>query len=168
MTITKEMQKELAKKARAANRRLERASEGQRRALEHYTKGYHTFSTAKGDRFRQGKAKTEAEYRQRMEELEDFLSGETSTRKGWEALKKRNVEAANKKLKQMGYEFTDEELANVLEEGRPKDANFYHVLNIVQAYRNAGAELDDETIIEALTSRVSDYKATLAALKKRG
>ncbi len=167
MTITKEMQEDLARKARAANKRLERASEGQRRALEHYTKGYHTFETAKGDRFRQGKAKTETEYKQRLQELEDFLSGETSTRKGWEALKKRNIEAANRKLKDMGYYFTDEELANVLEEASPKDANFYHVLNIVQAYRAAGAQLDEETIIEALTSRVSEYKATLAAIKAR-
>lgn len=80
--ITKEMQRKLANEARKANRRLERASEGQRRALEYYTKGYHTFETAKGDRFSQAKAKTADEYRQRMKELEDFMKGETSTRKG--------------------------------------------------------------------------------------
>lgn len=171
MAITKQMQRELANKARAANRRLERASEGQRRALEHYMKGYSNTREGKyGTVFKQGAAKTEAEYRQRMKELDKFMKGETTTHKGWEALKKRTVEKANEKLKQMGYKYSDAELTSVLEEASPKEQNFYHVLNVVQAFRDATGddEIDDELIIEALTSRLSDYQLTLATIKSRG
>ena len=173
MAISKEQQKELANMARRANRRLERATEGQRRALEYYLRGYTTREGKDGTVFKQGSAKTEAEYKKRMTELESFLGSKDdpriSTRTEWERVKRQNVELANIKLKEKGYDFTDDELAAILEEAAPKAENYYHILNIVQAFKDSlGGSLDDEEMIEALTTRISDYQLTLAAIKKRG
>lgn len=174
MAITKEQQRELANMARKANRRLERASEGQRRALDHYIREYTTKETSKGTVFSQGKAKTEAEYRKRMRELEDFLGDENSptisTRREWERVKRQNVSRANDTLEGMGFDITDDELAAVLEElpSRASRADYYRALENVQALKEEkGAELTRAEIKEAIASRRSDYQATLAALKAR-
>lgn len=170
MAITKEMQAQLAKLARRANRRLERATEGQRASLEHYISKYHTRETEKGSRFQQGKAKTEAEYRQRTAELLAFLQGETTTRKGWERVKKEGVQKAGQTLGKMGYELTDSELAVILEE-LPQGADsaaFYRALENVEAAKaSKGQQLDRKSIAQAILSKATDYEATLAAIKKR-
>ena len=172
MALTKEQQKELANAARRANRRLERATEGQRRALEHYLKGYSTREGKNGTVFKQGAAKTEAEYRKRMKELENFLGTAEeptiSKRSEWERVKQENIRKANETLKEKGYDFTDDELASILEESSPTPENYYHVLNTVQAFKTTtGRPVDSELISEALTTRISDYKLTLAAIKSR-
>ena len=169
--ITKEMQRELAYKARAANRRLERASEGQRSALEHYIKGYSgTRESSRGTMFQQGAAKTETEYRQRMRELEKFMGGETSTRRGWKELKSSNVEKAAGTLGEMGYDISEDELVALLEEipDGADSATYYKALENVQAAKNKkGGTLTRKEIIKAISERRSDYEATLGALKSR-
>lgn len=177
MAITDAMQRELARVARAANRRLERASEGQRAALDYYLRGYHTREGARGTVFQQGRAKTEREYRARMAELEAFMSGESTTRRGWKELKEENISKAGETLRGRGYDLKDEELAQILiETGGAKKVGkaFYKALNNVQAARNKKAKsagddftgLTSQEITEAISSRASGYEATLAALKK--
>lgn len=172
--ITKEEQRLLANMARKANKRLERASEGQRRALEHYIKDYTTKETSKGTVFSQGKAKTEAEFRKRMRELEDFLGDEDnptiSTRREWERVKRQNVSRAGDTLEDMGFDITDDELAAVLEElpSKASRADYYRALENVQALKKEkGAELTRAEIKDAIANRRTDYQATLAALKAR-
>jgi len=169
ISVTPEMQKELANLARAANRRLERATSGQRGALDYYLRGYHTREGAHGTVFQQGKAKTEREYRARMEELRRFMAGDTTTRRGWEALKEENIERAQETIKRQGYELSDEEFATILKEtGGHRSIQFYRALDIVQAEKNKKGELSADEVRAAISSRSSAYESTLAAIKSRG
>lgn len=166
--ITAAQQKELAYLARAANRRLERATEGQRKSLEHNIKNYHIREGSRGIVFRQGKAKTESEYRQRMAELKKFMAAKTSTRKGWEELKKENMEKAQESLTDMGYDITDDELATILAEEGGGSSAFYKALENVQAAKGPdNKELTPEQVKKAMYQRKTDYQATLAAIKAR-
>lgn len=181
MAITDQMQRELAKLARAANRRLERASKGQRSALDYYLKNYHTRAGARGTVFQQGKAATEAEYKARMAELRAFMGGKTSTRTGWEKLKAENIRQGAETLRsERKYDLTDEEFAAIIEEtGGKKElgkVEFYRVLNNVQAKHNeerAKAEaskdpftgLTDKEISDAVAMRNTSWEATLSVLK---
>lgn len=161
-------QQALAKLARAANRRLERSTPGQRRSLEYNIKGYHTREGARGTVFQQGKAKSESEYRQRMAELEAFMKAKTSTRGGWEKLKKENMQKAQGTLREMGYQVTDEELEAVLQETGGSSRAFYRALENVQAAKGPEQEeLTAEEVQQAINERRTDYQATLAALKAR-
>lgn len=158
--ITDYQNRELARLARAANRRLERATAGQRSELDHYLKGYHTREGAHGTVFQQGKAKTEAEYRQRMNELRSFMEGKTSTRRGWESVKQEGVSKAADTLKEQGYDITDEELAQILKETGGKKAagnNFYKALNNVQAAKEKKANRGKDTDLspEELSAEIS-------------
>ena len=166
-SVTPQMQKQLANLARAANRRLERASAGQRRSLEYNIKGYNTKSTSRGLVFKQGKAKSAAEYRQRMAELNKFMNAKTTTRRGWEKLKSENISKAQESLEKMGYDITDDELDTILKEvGGSKE--FYKALENVQAAKGiTGDELSADEIRDAIYSRRSDYEATLAAIEAR-
>jgi len=166
--VSRAQQAELSKLARAANRRLERATEGQRKSLEHNIKNYHTREGSRGIVFQQGKAKTESEYQQRMAELRKFMSAKTSTRKGWEELKKENMQKAQESLSDMGYDITDEELKTILEEEGGGNAAFYKALENVQATKGPdNKELTPEQVRKAMYQRKTDYQATLAAIKAR-
>lgn len=184
MAITKEMQKELAGLARAANRRLERASEGQRAALDYYMRQYHTRMRGEMRVFQQGKAKTEAEYKARMKELHQFMDpapkrdedgniimkdGEIvyqekiSTRKGWERVKMENAKQAAALARADGLDITDEEMASLLkelDEGH-SSAEYYKALENVAIAKNiAGSswEFSDERIKEAMYSRYTSQQ----------
>ena len=180
MAITDAMQRDLAKLARAANRRLERAGESQRSALDYYLKDYHTRQGAHGTVFQQGKAKTEREYRARMKELERFMGTEDkpsiSAKKQWEAVKQSNLESGIEKL-QGKYDLPEEVLAQVIKEtGGKKKAGkaFYTALNNVMAAarrKKAAADEDSFTglnadeVTQAINSRNTEYQATLELLK---
>ena len=167
-SITPQMQKQLANLARAANRRLERASAGQRRSLEYNIKGYQTKTTSRGLVFKQGKAQSAAEYRQRMAELNKFMGAKTTTRKGWEKLKQENISKAQDSLEKMGYDITDDELDTILKEVGGGSKEFYKALENVQAAKGiTGDELSADEIRDAIYSRRSDYEATLAAIEAR-
>lgn len=167
-SITPQQQRQLTMLARAMNRRLERATEGQRKSLEHNIKGYHTRTGSRGIVFQQGKAKTEAEYWQRMAELKAFEKAKTSTRGGWEALKQSNMEKSQTTLKGMGYDISDAELEAVLKETGGSSKAFYRALENVQAAKGPERqELSPEEVKNAVNERRTDYQATLAAIKAR-
>ena len=145
MAISAAEQKTLANLARAANRRLERASEGQRSYLEAQIAKYHTRIRQKtGARvFQQGKAKSNAEYRARMRELQTFMQAKTSTIEGWKKIKAKQVEAAGETIRAGGSNLTDEELAGILRELEKghSSAEFYKALaNVEISKREAEAE----------------------------
>ena len=134
--ITKEQRAQIKLLTRRANRRLERATKGQRKALEHYI-GTEKFSAA-------SKGMTWTEAQSQIDKLNRFLSGETSTRKGWDALKARQVAKANKSWGKMGYDLTDEELANILiQVDTDNHKEYYRAANLVQAAKDE-AELTGE------------------------
>lgn len=176
MALTNEMQKELAARARAANRRLERASEGQRAAVEHYVRQYHTRQRDNGMIvFQQGKAKTEAEYRARMRELELFMGTEekpTISRRGeWERVKSASVKKAGKTLREGGSDITDDELAMILEEiDDNSPAGFYKALANVEIAKNAASDSwapSREVIKNAITARRTAQERTEALIRAR-
>lgn len=176
MALTQEMQRELAARARAANRRIERATPGQRSALEHYTRQYHTRQRANGMIvFQQGKAKTEAEFKARMRELDLFMgtaeNPTISTRAEWERVKAANVKAAGETLREDGADITDEELAAVLAElGDGSTADFYKALanvEIAKASAGEGWSPTRENIHAAVTARRSAQERATALIKAR-
>lgn len=151
--ISRQEYKELDTLAKRANQRLASMKEGQREAVEFWTKGQ-TFSRAV--------PKTRREYEQRMKDVERFLAAETSTRRGWEAIKKRAVESAGETLRRdRKYDLTDTELRNIFKEvDKKSQKQLYKVLDLVQAkkYRAkaTGADFDlDEAIMQAVRSHIS-------------
>lgn len=178
MALTSEMQKDLSRLARAANRRIERATEGQRKALEYYLRNYHTRERESGMIvFQQGKAKTEAEYETRMKELQRFMGKPEeptiSRRSRWEELKKQNVQDAGETIRKSAkFNLTDEELTVILEETSAEHSTteFYRALENVQIAKNeAGSEWrpTEEAIVEAVNSRRDDQERTEALLRSR-
>lgn len=171
--VTKEQQAELARLARAANRRLERATEGQRDSLEHNIKDYHVRESKGGLKFQQGQAKSEAEYRQRKRELEKFMGAKTSTRGGWERIKEESLNKAGGKLRDMGYDVTDEEVVNIAKETGGHNPAFYKALENLTAEKFEQELLDEmdeeyyEDLDEMLEQRRTDQQATEAFLKAR-
>lgn len=146
MALTQAMLKDFVNLARAANRRLERATPGQRMYLQQKIAKYHTRERAPGiNVFSQAKPKTEAEYRSRMKELEQFMGAKTSTKKGWQAVKKAQVSAAGKTIRAQGSNLTDEELASILQEidEGHRSAEFYKALaNVEIVKREAEQKLE--------------------------
>ena len=178
MPVTKEQQKELARLARAANRRLERATEGQRAYLEYQIRKYHTRERESGMRvFQQGKASTTAEFNARMRELRRFMGYDdkqvrSSYRKGWEQMKAEQVAAGGAKLRGIKVNITDEELALILQEldAKNKDATLYDALvNVELAKEEAGDkwEPSQEAIQTALAEKRDDQEKTERLLRLR-
>ena len=163
--ITREQFSELDKLAKRANQRIASMKEGQRQAVEYWTGGK-TFSRKI--------PKTEAEYKKRMKEVIDFLNAKTTTRTGWEKVKKDAVESAGDTLrKERKYELTDEELSNIFREvDKKSQKQLYKVLDLVQAdkYRAelAGRSFDlDEAIKKAIRSHASAGDAIRRKMKNR-
>lgn len=176
MTLTAEMQHELANLARAANRRIERATPGQRQALEHYLKGYHTRERDNGMRvFQQGKAKSVSEYKQRMKELRKFMGTEEeptiSRRSEWEKVKREAVEKAGETIRKQGYNITDDELSNILQEAHLADSTeFYKALANVEISKNEAGDFWNATrneIAKALESRRTAQERAEALIRSR-
>ena len=151
---------EIARLTRLANRRIERAGEGQKAALQYWVKqmtGSEKFSAAtKGLSFQQAQAK--------LRDLYKFVDYKGSTKGGWKKLKKLSVESANEKLDKMGYDLTDQELADILmqlNKGASR-ADFYRAVNQVQAAKEeAGSEWDAtaEKIGDIIAEKVSYQEA---------
>lgn len=153
---------------RRANRRIERATEGQRRALEYYIKketgGEGKFSAAvSGLSFVQARRKIEA--------LERFLNAKSTTRKGWEEMKAQAVKTANETLGFMGYDLTDKELAIILQQIDTKNGiDYYAAIDKVVAAKNRSKnwEATPDQIAEAISEKMSPQKALKEALIARG
>lgn len=185
-----EANKELAKWARAANRRIERATPGQREAIQKYTRGYHTRESEKYGRvFKQGKAANLREARQRLTEIKAFMEGGTSTKTGWKKIKEENVKAAGKTIRGgLGLEISDTELATLLEElgaNKDKKAYYRYLENVaiakerkyekiqnknkdtIETIKLANVELTDAEIKKAMEMRLSDQKRAYELIKAR-
>ena len=154
---------------RRANRRLERASAGQRRALEYYinkeTGGAGKFSAATS-----GLSFIEA--RKKIAALERFLNAKSSTRAGWEQMKADAVKTANETLGLMGYEITDDELAIILQQIDTGDkVDYYDALDKVQAAKyKKGDEWtgSSKQIADAIAEQISSQQALKGAIINRG
>ena len=144
--ITQEQKNEIRKLTRIANRRIERATEGQRNYLESVVRrttgtGANRFSSAyKGLTERQATAKIR-QLRQFLYE-EDPETGElinkiSTTRSGWDEMKARILAKTGKTWRNVkGYHITDEELAIILEQEDIKDTkDFYRAVNLVEAQK---------------------------------
>lgn len=148
--ITQEQKSEIRKLTRTANRRIERATEGQRNYLESVVRrttgtGANRFSSAyKGLTERQAAAKIR-QLRQFLYE-EDPETGEiinkiSTTRAGWNKMKAEMMASIQAKTGKTwrnvkGYHITDEELAIILEQKDIKDTKeFYRAVNLVEAQK---------------------------------
>ena len=162
---TSEQRRQIALLTRRANRRMERATPGQRSYLEsavrRITGGESKFSAASAKL-------TERQAAAKLKQLETFLSAESSYRRGWERMKNKGVETAGATWRnKLGYSITDEELAVILQQEDIKTTrDLYRAVNLVEARK---AKLGDEwegsedQIAEAIALKYH-YKAAL----KRG
>lgn len=178
MIISPELYAELRRLTRAAQRRMERATPGQRRALEFYVEqatGEKKWSSAAKDM-------TTQQANARIQQLRKFLGYDamnrpveqvTSSRRGWEAIKTSNVAKANATFarRRAGHNITDEEMAEILIQlGDPSKKEFYHAVNKVQAmkgYMGKKWKGDSGDIARALEQKWSAQTAYKRALEIR-
>lgn len=161
--ITRSQIQEIRTLTRRANRRIERATGGQKRALQHYAGGAKFSAATRGMSAQQGQAQ--------IEKLKRFLGSPATTIKGWRKIKRENVRKANETLENMGYDLTDEELADILEQLEDSSGtNFYRAVNLVQAAKqDAGEDWEgtEEQIQEAIMQKASAQQALEEALSAR-
>lgn len=155
---------EYEKKAKAANRRLDVMSGGQRHAVDYYMKG---------ERFSRAIPATKQEFERNLEKVNRFLKSKQTTKRGWEQIKKTAVKNANKTLtKRRKYELTDEELANIFEEIETRDKKvMYTILDLVQAKKDKkeieGSEFTGEELQQAIDEAFEEHLEAGEAIKKR-
>lgn len=204
MKISKELYAELRRLTRAAQRRMERATPGQRRALEYYVKKYtgetKWSSAVKGMSTQQANARIQ-QLRKFMgydEQNRPFRDDEgreiasISTRKGWEAIKRANVEAAHATLerRRKGFNLNEQELKKIFEQVT-KDFSItdeelaergitreealhqekYRVINLVSGHKvnKQGYAVNTKSVAEAMADTATAqaaYKYSLEARKK--
>lgn len=162
--ISRDEYNELDKLAKRANQRLASMKEGQRQAVEHYTKG---------EKFSRAVPKSRAEYNQRMRDVERFLSAKQTTRRGWDEIKKTAVESAGQTLRsERKYNLTDQELANIFKEVDKKSPKqFYKILDIVQAKKYdadaKGKTFDNDALQKAINQAVASHMSAADAIKRK-
>lgn len=178
MKISIELYAELRRLTRAAQRRMERATPGQRKALEFYVKqatGERKWSSAvSGMSTQQVNARIQ-QLRKFMgyNELNQQVEQVTSSRKGWESIKASNVAKANATFgkRRAGHDLTDDEMAEILMQlGDPTKKEFYHAVNKVQAMKGKMGEKwkgDANDISKALAQKWSAQEAYRRALDVR-
>lgn len=164
--ITAKQKAEIRRMTKTANERLRSATEGQRSYLE-----YQVNKATGGTKF-SGRTKDMSyiEAKQQLEKLQRFLDAKSSTRRGWKAIKRQQVEAANKRWKSWGYDLTDYELATLLQQIDTKGKKvYYQAVDKVQAakYRGGGYELDAKAIAAAIDEQISEQKATQSLIRAR-
>lgn len=167
-SITQQQIKAIRTLVRRANRRIERAGAGQTSAMEYYVQkatGASKWSAAtKGLSFEEAALK--------LKQLETFLSGRSTTIRGWREIKAQNVSKANETLTGMGYDFDDEELAEILMQIDTADKKeFYRAINLVQAAKEDAGDTWQGTrrqIREALEEKATYQQALERALEARG
>lgn len=159
---TKEQRDMIRTLTRRANRRMERASKGQRKYLETQVRkmtGATSFSSA-------SKGLTMVQAEAKIRKLQRFLESETSTRKGWNRIIKESVRKANATLKRQGYNLTDEELADLLEQfDAESNIDYYWAINLVEAAKEKDPDWKGtiDQIANALESKASYQDALEAA-----
>lgn len=147
---------------RRANRRIERAKGGQKAYLESLVAGG-KFSAKTKDLTRQQQAA-------QIRKLEKFLTRMSTTRVGWDWIRKEIVHKAAQTLGKQGYSITDEELGEILMQVDASDkTEYYRVINIVQAKKNEdpGWEGTASNIQAAIEEKISDQQALDRMLASR-
>ena len=162
--ITTEQKKEIRRLTRAANRRLERATPGQRSALEYYVNkstGANKFSAAT-----KGLTSEQAELKIKI--LNRFMEpGGISTRKGWDKIKRENVRKANETLTTEGYDLTDEELAEILIQVDTENTkDYYKSINLVEAAKYEMNKEAEEALAENPNADVEFWTGSAEQIKK--
>lgn len=162
--ITQAEYEELDLKAKRANQRLASMKEGQRQAVEYWTKG---------EKFSRAVPKTRGEYNQRLRDVERFLSARQTTRRGWEQIKRTAVESAGDTLRtDRKYDLTDQELANIFKEvDKKSQKQFYKILDIVQAKKYdaeaKGETFDNDALQLAINQAVASHMSAADAIKRK-
>lgn len=175
--ITEQQKSAIRSLTRTANRRIERASEGQRRAIEHYNRGD---LNEKGFFSSSYKGLSYAEAGRKIKALEQFLGAESTTRRGWESIKSEQIEKTAQTWQQRGYDLTEEEIEAILkavDESEDELANrviqdkerrrrkYYIAVDLVQAAKEAeGWEGDEEDIMQAIAPALDESADAQAAL----
>lgn len=156
---------------RRANRRLERASEGQRSALEYYIRE----RTGSANKFSASYAGlTKQQQQSKIDILEQFLSSKSTTKEGWKNIKASNVSKAAKSLGKEGYTLSDAELAEILKQVYTDNYDEkYRAINLVQAAKYE-AELSgrewygsEEAVKNAIMQKINAEDALKYALTLR-
>ncbi len=164
--ITAEQRADIQRKTKTANERLRSATKGQRSYLE-----YQVNKATGGKKFSAAtKGMSYIDAKHQLEKLDRFLNARSSTRRGWKAIKRQQVEAANKRWRSWGYDLTDYELATLLEQIDTKDKTvYYQAVDKVQAakYRGGGYELNEKAIAAAIDEQISEQKATQGLIRAR-
>ncbi|MBQ6500386.1 MAG: hypothetical protein IJI87_03215 [Mogibacterium sp.] len=127
--VTKDQTALIRRLTRRANRRIERAKGGQKTYLESIVAGGKFSAATKGMSQQQAAAQ--------IRKLEKFLNRMSTTRVGWDWIRKEIVHKAAQTLSKQGYSITDEELAEILMQVDASDkTEYYRVINIVEAKKN--------------------------------
>lgn len=167
MDITKGQIQEIKRLVRAANRRLERATGGQ----EAYIKSYIRKLTGDSEKFSAAyKGLTGAQAAKKIEMLKKFMEKETTTTKtGWKKFKKESIRKANKSLTGQGYDLTDEELSEILEQIEAgSNEEFYRAVNLVTVEKIKSGEnweVSSDKIAEVLNQKADFQTALKRALE---
>ena len=188
MKITPQQAAEIKKLTRRANRRIERAPEGQRRYLESVVRRM-TGATLnkKTGKYEGGlnkwSAKTKSltfeEAAAQLKKLDKFLGQKSSTRRGWDEIKAELVRKANETLTQNdyfgkdkgGYTLTDDELADIMEiVDMESKEEFYRAINLVQAEKEKlgeNTEFNADRLAEIIEQKIEYQDALKAATAAR-
>lgn len=169
--MTREQYKEIRKLTRAAQRRMERASPGQRRAMEYQVKkstGAPKWSSAtKGFTYQQAQAQ--------IQKLKRFMEAESTTIRGWRSLKEEQVAKAKRTLEDRykGFDLTDEELAEIfIQAGEKSKSEKYKAINLVQAAKTkagdawTGSKSEIEKAVGEKVTAEAAYRRALRARKE--
>lgn len=182
--ITQQQKNEIRQLTRRANRRIERATPGQRSYLESMVRritgtGANKFSSAY-------KGLTERQATDKIRQLRQFLyeedpeTGEiinkiSTTRAGWDEMKARILAKTGETWRNVkGYHITDEELAIILEQEDIKDTkDFYRAVNLVEAQKfkygkvNKNWKGTEENIAAAIDLKYGYKEALKRGLKAK-
>lgn len=165
--VTAQQRAEIARLTRQANRRIERATGGQLSALEYWMEkqtGAAKFSASSaGLTYEQAEAK--------LELLEQFRGLKSSKITSWKEMKRESVNKANETFGEMGYDLTDEELADILKQlDSKKRSDFYRAVNLVQAAKEKAGESwegSSSEIAAAIAEKASYQEALERGLEAR-
>ena len=165
MDITEKQKADIRKLTRAANRRIERASGAQKGYIEGLVPGDEKkFSAAT-------KGLTTEEASLKIKQLKKFLGTKTTKIGEWKEAKKKSVKAGAEKLGAQGYDLTDAEFKEILEQVDAKDKQaLYSAINKVQAAKAAAAEEwtgSAQQIADAIAEKMTFQQALEEAIEAR-
>lgn len=179
--ITEQQKSDIRTLTRMANRRIERASEGQRRAIEHYNKGN---LNEKGFFSSSYKGLSYAEANKKIKALKNFEKAESTMRRGWERIKSEQIKKTTQTWRERNYDLTEEEieailkavdesedesedeLANrVIQDKERRKRKYYVAVDLVQAAKEEkGWKGSEEDITRAIAPALDESADAQAAL----